>query len=146
MFKEIVIFTSDMFDLSLNEEEEDPNIIPLGEDVAEFLIDKLKKCGIEVSEAFEDECGWDIDITIQKQKYTAYIHWAPLGRKDEKAQDYWVIQLNTKKSLLKSLFGKYEVDYIKLEPLCNIVHKILADERRISNIKWLDLSEFSKIY
>ncbi len=146
MFNDIVIFTSDLFDLSWHDTEDELNKNPLGQDVAEFLRDRLKKRGLEVSEVIEDTGGWVIDITMQRNKYTAYIHWAPLGEKGEKPQDYWVVQPRKLKGFLQNLFAKSKSANDELEPICKVIQRILTEEPRISNIKCISQSEFRQLY
>ena len=142
--KSIVAFTTDYFDQSWPSGEDDPNVPPLGKDAAAYFIRRLSELGVQVlgKEAVVGESGWHWNISIGKDKYALVIHWAPIGKPPK---DFWIIQISEDASLFGRLIGKKSLPG-DATPVVSAIRRIIDDEPRFSDVRWLTPEEFRSVY
>lgn len=142
--KRVVAFTTDDFDLSWPQGEDDPNVPPLGKDAAAFFRRKLSEFGVQVigNEAVMGESGWHWNVSVGKDKFSLVIHWAPIGKPPK---DFWVLQISKDVGLFAGLFGKTGSSD-EVMPVVTVIKRIIEDEPRFNNVRWLTLEEFRSVY
>ena len=109
-----------------------------------FLIDKLSATGasIPLKEPMQEEGGWMLSVDIDGQRFSLFVHWAPLG---DPPIDFWVIQPGKQKGLFATLFGR-KSNHAELEPICTLLDDVIRKESRLTNVKWVAPEEFARIY
>lgn len=140
--KSIALFRSTLFDQSWPANDKDPNAIPLGRDLAEYLQTKLSEQGIHVQGPIQGDGGWVVDGDFPSTPFSLFVHWAPIGNPPI---DRWVIQPHVRRGVFKSLFGARK-PLTKLEPLIGILNATLSQDSRIENLTWMDENQLAAVY
>src|SRR5690242_16151233 len=122
--KSIAVFRSDAFDHSWPEDGSDPNAVPPGRDLAEYLKAELAKVNIVVRGPFKDADGWVVYGDIENVPFSLFIHCVPIGTPPA---DYWTIQSQIRRGFLKSLFGSRKPSE-ELQPLVKILISLLSHD------------------
>src|SRR4051794_38371377 len=119
--KSIAIFRSDAFDRSWPKDGSDPNVVPLGKDLAEYLKTQLANRNIPMRDSIQSTEGWVVDGEMDKVPFSLFIHWVPIGTPPA---DHWAIQPQIRPGLLKSLFGSRK-PMEELQPVIKILISLL---------------------
>jgi hypothetical protein len=140
--KSIVVFRSEAFDHSRPKDGSDPNAIPLGRDLADYLKTKLAERSIPVRNPIQGTDGWVVDGDLQNIPFSLFVHWAPIGTPPS---DHWVIQPQVRRGFLKTLFEPRKPS-VELEPVISNLASLLSEDTRISDLTWMDEAEFASVY
>lgn len=137
--RSLVTFRSDSFNKSVSK----PGFINAGnygDDLASWVIDRLKANGIEAEETpIQEDYGWVVTMDIDK---TA--HWIVLGYRPavDGEGDDWVAWVEKKRSFFGVLRGKggKVPDSAAVEAL----HRILRDAPEVADVRWHLEAEFER--
>src|ERR1700692_4322840 len=136
--KSIAVFRSAAFDQSWPAEG-NPNDVPLGRDLAEYLKTKLAEQNIPVQNPIQGEGGWIVDGQFQNIPFALFVHWAPVGTPPV---DSWVIQPQVRRGIIQSLFGARKPPE-ELQPLLTQLNTTLSHDPRINDLVWMDDNQFA---
>ena len=77
-----------------------------GEDFAQWLRQRLANSGVESSNPIQEDYGWGLWITLEKDKFWIALSYVGDGPTEAPAQ--WVISMTrpTSLNIVRSLFGK----------------------------------------
>ena len=140
--KSIAIFRSEAFDHACPKDGSDPNAIPLGRDLADYLKTKFSERNIPARNPIQGTDGWVVDGDLENLPFSIFIHWAPIGTPPS---DHWVIQPQVRRGFLKPLFGSRDPSE-ELKPLITNLASLLSEDTRIRDLIWMDKTEFAAVY
>ncbi|RMD63827.1 hypothetical protein D6833_05225 [Candidatus Parcubacteria bacterium] len=145
--KRIVIFQSTVYDTSLPEGAEPDAALPSGRCVGEYLMAELAKrdADVECLGPFEDEDHWAVAIEYAGRSFWLIIHFVPLGEPGVEPEDYWVVQVVPRRTLLDRLARRCVVSR-ELRQLCQFVGEAVEQVSDVHEPVWLSESEFRKLY
>ncbi|WNZ55232.1 hypothetical protein QT397_20565 [Microbulbifer sp. MKSA007] len=94
-----IFFETDQFNLT---KEHDHFINPgcFGEDFANWLKPHLENSGIEVSDIYQEDWGWEIDCSGY------YLGVGGLPENDSSNLGEWRVMITKKRSFVEAIFGK----------------------------------------
>lgn len=118
-----IIFESAKFNLS-KEKNNFINPCCFGEDFATWLKPKLESSGIEVSDVYQEDWGWEINCAHNGQRY--YLGLGGLPEIEGKDQGEWRVMFTKPRSFVQALLSKNKLS--KDEPIISIVLSILNRE------------------
>jgi hypothetical protein len=131
-----VEFRSDHFPPYEGEEEE-VNPGRWGKRVAELLAAGLAREGFEVEEVFNEDWGWVVPL-----KNDAFPLWIGCGNYDEYPDDGFLCFIEPHTSVVRRWFRKIETTE-KVTALQAAMHRVLAAEPSIRDIRWWTHEEFN---
>ncbi len=99
-----------------------------GEDLANWIIDKLRESEFSFSEPYQEDWGWEIDAKKDEERFFVQIGIMDESIGEENAE--WMISIEKPKSWFS--FGKQNP--FNFEKLCREIDEILTREPRITEI------------
>jgi hypothetical protein len=110
------------------------------DDVASWLINELRKQGVQTDEKpGQEDFGWYLNFEITGIGHTIVIGHRPTGHSE---QGIWIGWLKRNRGFIRSLFGarKCGIHASAVEA----VHKILSSSSQIRNVRWHFQHDFEK--
>lgn len=136
--KRVVMFRSSHFNAE-GGYADFPGNVPPGEDFAKAIILRSESFGVSTDQATlcDDDGGWLWRSAVADKKYCVSLHsWLMQDSTD----DHWVVQLDIKKSVFRSLVGSPATES-ELRPLLVAMHSCLDNWSMISSLQWLTMAE-----
>jgi hypothetical protein len=137
----VVTFESTAFNMA---EPKDYFINPccFGDDVAEWLIGKLREQGLKTDEKPDQEdFGWYLDFEVTGIGHTFVIGHRPTG---ETEAGTWIGWLERSRGFIGSILGGRNRE---IQPLAaDVIHKTLSNSPLIRDVRWHFQREFDKGY
>lgn len=103
-----------------------------GEDLADWIIDKLRESEFSFSEPYQEDWGWEIEAKKDEEIFFVQIGIMDESIGEENAE--WLISVEKPKSWFS--FGKQNP--FNFEKLCREIAEILTREPRITEISWAE--------
>lgn len=104
-----------------------------GDDLAQWMIDKLSKRGIATSPApSQEDFGWYFRYSIQNKEYCVVIGFQP---NDVSVGDCWIGEIERHVGLVGSILGKRRegIDEVAIE----IIDRVLRSSPEIRDLEWV---------
>jgi hypothetical protein len=111
-----------------------------GDDVATWLITRLRSAGIETApEPSQEDFGWYFDFKVPEGDHCLVLGHRPADG-DEPA--IWIGWLERRRGLLTSLFGGRNRNIAT--SACSAIHHALSGTPDISHVRWHTKDEFDR--
>lgn len=126
-----VSFCTDLFE----SREVQPHFINercFGEDLAKWLIGKLKGSGFSFGEPYQEDWGWEIEAKVEGSRL--YIQIGIMDESIGADEAEWLISVEMPRRWFS--FGKE--DSKSLSELCGAIDKVLRNEKAITQVQWQD--------
>jgi hypothetical protein len=136
----IALFQSTLFDAS-KPPVPDIESNPAGRELADYFIALLSEKQIATTVPVCGEGGWEWDVRLGTEIYSLFVHWAPLKRPQ---QDYWVLQLDRRRSFVRVLLQKITPAEL-VEPIIHVMRNIIESNSTFTNVEWLTLAKYKTI-
>jgi hypothetical protein len=138
--KSVIIFQTDLFDLSWPKDDGDPNDPPLGKDAADYFRRRMTDFGVVVlgMDAVSGEQAWHWDVRINDALFNVSVQWWPIGAPP---RDVWVVQIHRDRGLVAALIGKRNCAD-DIEPMVKVFQRIIEQDAKFNDAHWLTMSEF----
>lgn len=103
-----------------------------GDDVALWLIDKLRQRGIATSAPDQEDFGWYFTYSLRSKEYCVVIGFQP---NDVNSGDCWVGEIERNVGFIGSLFGgrRRGIDAEAVD----LVDSVLRFEQEILDLEWI---------
>jgi hypothetical protein len=103
-----------------------------GDDLARWLIDRLRSTGIDTdAEPGQEDFGWYFNFKLGENVYCVVLGFRP-GEENEEGE--WVAWVERTQGLVGSIFGFRKKDIERSAG--NAIHAALLDPATIRNIRW----------
>jgi hypothetical protein len=112
------------------------NPYSFGDDVAEWMVRRLKEDGIAVEEKLgQEDFGWYLGFRCGRYTYNFVLGF--------NADGYWLGWLERQRGLLPSLFGARRRG---IQPVAvRVIHSILSSSEDISDVRWHFQKDFDAL-
>ncbi len=143
---DVVVFQSEAFSLDCPVEDGVAYDLPLGDDLAADLCERLIARYPEVVlRGPPDREDWGSVVYVESPgPYWLNVHWVPLN---DGRSDTWSIQFMPVRGPMSALFSRAPRASASCAPLMNMVAAVLAaDPEVFRNVRWLTDEEFSAEY
>jgi hypothetical protein len=135
--KTVVVFQSDLFDLTWPRDE-DLESKPWGEDLAQFFMEKIRAKGglVRQDQPYRGYDHWAVYYEIDRRLFGTQFRWAAFDSKEI----WWTLQTWRARGCFGGLFGG------DVSPARELLGKIIDEEPRIRKVQWLTKQQFGTVY
>jgi hypothetical protein len=136
-----VLFRSDRFSLDPAEADGRRYDLPLGDDLAGLVAERLRRAdsALQVLEPVRE--GWGTVLEVRApEPFLIYIHWAPDGR----AEDRWGIQFARPVGCVGYLLGRRSrpQDCRRIQAL--VADLLARESETFAQVEWLSQAEYDQ--
>jgi hypothetical protein len=133
----VVTFESDAFNTS-ESKEYFINPSSFGDDVAQWLMARLRSASVEVDEEpGQEDFGWYFNFTLPEGRHCCVLGYRPAG---EGEPGLWIAWLERSRGLLGSLIGGRKRG---ISPAAvALVHQALSGAPEITRVTWHERADF----